>query len=340
MKIRTIAVYAFMLTIIPMYPMLRESGVSGDGAENIASSAAEQLPVREEISTSLPEAQTEEEPKCFLVLDAESKKVMTLSERDYVIGAIAAEMPALFEAEALKAQAVAAYTYAVRERAQSQRTSPEELCGAHFSNDSTKYQAFYTLGQMQERWGEKFDEYYEKIAAAADAVSGQTLLYGGEPIVAAFHSMSSGKTESSENVWGGELPYLRAVESEWDKDAPSYRCVYRFTAKDITETVTGCAFSGDEKSWLEVLKVSASGTVLEVRTGEKKISGTELRAMLGLRSAAFTCEYSDGVFVITTCGYGHGVGLSQYGANYMAKSGKTYKEILTHYYPQTELGVI
>lgn len=337
MKLRTVAVYALLLTVIPMYPAF--------SAENPEISPPDAVLVEntEEASPDETEATSPEEPadtdteECFLVLSAESGEVMTLSERDYVIGAVAAEMPAIFETEALKAQAVAAYTYAVRQRAISKAAPADELKGAHFSDDSTKYQAFYTTGQMKERYKEKFDEYYEKISDAAQSVYGELLEYEGEPIVAAFHSMSSGMTESSVNVWGGSLPYLTAVESKSDLSAPAYQCEYRFTEEEIKKALTGFGFSGKPDSWLKTGSVSKSGTVMTVTAGDRTITGVELRALLGLRSAAFTISYADGVFLITTKGYGHGVGMSQYGANAMAQGGSTYVEILEHYYPGTQL---
>lgn len=345
MKLRTIGIYALLLTAIPMYPALSvESKIDSSPSLSISQlennheneTANEDEFKKESTKDKTSSIQSED---CFLVLSSASGEVMTLSEKDYVIGAVAAEMPALFETEAIKAQAVAAYTYAVRQRNISEVSPTEELCGAHFSDDSTKYQAFYTAGQMKERYGENFDEYYEKIANAVEEVKGEMLIYGGEPIVAAFHSMSSGITESSQNVWGGNLPYLTPVESGGDLLAPSYQCDYNYTADELKKALTDFNFLGNHEEWLKVNSVSKSGTVLSVSVGDKTITGTELRSIMGLRSAVFSIKYENEIFTITTKGYGHGVGMSQYGANAMAQSGSNYKEILRHYYPGAEINI-
>lgn len=349
MKLRTVAVYALLLTVIPMYPAFSSETEQTALPPPAVSETDNFSPPGDEPesteSTNSPPPVNPDEPSnpgslsegSFLVLASASGEVMTLSEKDYVIGAVAAEMPALFEVEALKAQAVAAYTYAVRQRKIAQAAPLEELKGAYFSDDSTKYQAFYTTTQMKERFGENFDAYYEKIAGAVEAVSGEILVYGGEPIVAAFHSMSCGITESSQNIWGGSLPYLTAVDSKSDLSAPSYQCEYRYTADELKKTLKGFDLSGDPARWLEITSVSSSGTVLAMKIGSETITGVEMRELMGLRSAAFSIKYEDSLFILTTRGYGHGVGMSQYGANAMAQSGNGYRQILAHYYPGTEI---
>ena len=290
---------------------------------------------------NVTEAVTEETPvfstEPYKVLDMASGEIIEVPVRDYVIGAVCAEMPASFHEEALKAQAVAAHTYAERQRIRETENPTAELMGADFSNDTSKYQGYFTQAQARQFLGESFDESYAKISAAVDEVLPYILTYGDEPIVAAFHSMSSGKTESAENAWGASAPYLVPVESSYDTEAPGYREEIRLT-KDVLRQKLETAFSGivlgeDFSSWIKTGECSESGTVLTASAGDRSVSGNELRQALSLRSACFEVRFGDEEAVFITKGYGHGVGMSQYGADSMAKNGCTWKEILKHYYP-------
>lgn len=277
---------------------------------------------------------------CYRVYRTETGDVETLSLRDYLIGAVGAEMPASYEPEALKAQTVAVHTYAERIRAQNAAHPDPALHGADFSDDSTHYLAFYSEEQLRKFYGDAFAESYEKIAGAVDAVSDEQLYYADEPIVAAFHAVSAGQTEASENVWGTELPYLRSVSSEGDTGAPEYetvRCIQPDMLREAVQAVRpGAEFSGAPETWFGAPDVSAAGTVLHIRCGSEELSGQELRDALCLRSACFTVSYDGQQFVFTVKGFGHSVGMSQYGANVMAKNGSTCDEILAHYYPGAE----
>ncbi len=278
----------------------------------------------------------------FNVLDINDGQVYNISVRDYVIGAVCAEMPASFHEEALKAQAIAAYTYAVRQSL-AEKTSPTpELMGADFSNDSSKYQAYFSDKEIRKYYGDKYDEYYSKVSQAVDEVLGKILVYDDQPIIAAFHSMSPGMTESAENVWGNKVDYLIPAESYDDLSAPKYNEEHIFTAEEIKARMETqypeIIFEKDQSKWFSINKKSDSGTVLDMKAGNTTITGSEFRMILSLRSAAFDISYDpENNFVIKTKGYGHGVGMSQYGANSMAKNGKTYTEILTHYYPGAKI---
>lgn len=277
----------------------------------------------------------------YRMLDITSGKVEEISVRDYLIGAVCAEMPATFEPEALKAQAVAAHTYAERQHLIEQANPTPELCGADFSNDSTQYQAFFTKNQAMRYYEDDFETYYAKITEAVDAVLPYILSYDGEPIIAAFCSMSSGMTESAETVWGSDIAYLTSVESSADTEAPRYLETAAFSQQELCKLIQtaypDAVWDGDPNSWISIDKTSEAGTVLTVTVGGVTMTGQELRNLLELRSAAFEAAYEDGTFVFTTRGFGHGVGMSQYGANAMAKEGKTWKEILAHYYPNTQV---
>lgn len=269
----------------------------------------------------------------FRVYDIDRDKLITLSPREYVIGALASEMPPSFHKEALKAQAVAIYTNAVRsvysESEYIARVSPKRLHG--YTNEKI----------LKERWGKNFEFYFEKMSAAVDEVLGTVIVYKDKPILAAYHSMSGGKTESAENVWGQSVSYLTPVESEGDKLAADLVKSREFSSKEAREILK---FALPETFLPEVdtllftdLEYSDSGTLLSAVVGDKKISGQKIREIFSLRSAFIEISAQDGKVIFTTKGYGHAVGLSQYGADFLGRQGSDFKEILKHYYKGTAL---
>ncbi|WP_051411477.1 stage II sporulation protein D [Ruminococcus flavefaciens] len=273
----------------------------------------------------------------YKVLDIESGQVLDVSVRDYVIGAVCAEMPASFHEEALKAQAVAAHTYAERQRLRAKASPAPELGGADFSNDTALYQGFFTKEQARERFGERFDESYGKISAAVDEVLPYIITYDDAPIIAAFHSMSAGYTESAENVWGTPVDYLVEVDSRSDLTAPKFREEKKFSRDELKNALEtafdGISLGDDMSEWIRINTISDAGTVLSADVGGKSATGNDIRLALGLRSASFDVRIDGDTAVITTKGYGHGVGMSQYGANAMAEEGKRWRDIIAHYYP-------
>ena len=244
-------------------------------------------------------------------------------------------------AEALKAQAVAAHTYAERQHLLEQEQPTPELCGADFSNDSSQYQACFTENQARQYYGDSFQTSYAKICDAVDEVLPYVLESGGSPIVAAFCSMSAGKTESAENVWGASVPYLVSVDSSADTTAPRYLETADFTAQELQTQLAGLLPDADwdtaPADWFHIVSTTDAGTVQTLTVCGQTCTGQEVRDALALRSAAFTVACADGKFTFTTRGFGHGVGMSQYGANAMAKDGADWREILMHYYPETEI---
>ena len=277
----------------------------------------------------------------YRVLDAASGKIMEVPVREYVIGAVCAEMPASFGEEALKAQAVAAHTYAERQRRRERNSPTPELNGADFSNDTSKYQGYLTEEQVRQYYGSSFDESYKKISDAADQVLPYVITYEDEPIISAFHSMSSGRTESAENAWGAAVDYLVPVDSSFDLSAPKYMETVRYSRDVLREKLetafSGIALTDDMSSWVTVEDVSGSGTVLSAYAGGRKVTGNELRSALSLRSACFEVCYEGDEALFTTRGFGHGVGMSQYGAAAMAEEGKSWRDILSHYYTGCEI---
>lgn len=254
---------------------------------------------------------------------------------EYVCGSVAAEMPLAYHEEALKAQAVACYTNALRLKKENTDSQ------GHISDDSTVHQGYIDVNQRKEKWGSDFEKYETKLKNAVKSVENQALFYNDELCVAAFYAISCGKTEDAKNIWGTEVAYLKPVPSEGDKLSPSYASAVAFNKGDFTVAAKNAKLLEKEPSSLEnIIKIeetSASGTVLWATVNGKKFTGEQIRKAFSLRSPVFTVKTTADTVTFSVCGYGHGVGMSQYGADYLAKQGNTYKEILTHYYTGAEV---
>jgi len=264
------------------------------------------------------------------VLISSTNEIKEMPMEDYLFGVLAGEMPALYEAEALKAQAVCAYTFALwRKQGNSDKSYD-------ISDDYTTDQCYISPEAANEKWGSKANEYETKMRSAIAEVMGQKLTYNGEIILSVYHAVSSGKTESAKNVWGKDYPYLQAVSSVDDILANNYTTTATATAEQIA---TALSITADEvvKNGLADITRTESGTVKTLKIGAKEFKGSEIRKALDLKSSNFEIAFKDNAFVFTVYGYGHGVGMSQNGANCMAKQGSTYKEILSHYYTNCEL---
>jgi len=240
----------------------------------------------------------------------------------YIIGVVAAEMPVSFEKEALKAQAVAARTYAYRQVGSSE-IKPENIG-----------QAYITVDEMKKNWGNNFEQNYKKICDAVNETKNEIMVCGGEPILAAFHSTSGGMTESSENVWSEKLSYLVSVDSYEDENAPNFLSEVKMSKSDFIKKFSekGSVFSDNIQNDISITERTKADYVSKIKIGGKVFKGSEVRTILSLRSANFTVSYNDNEIIFTSKGYGHGAGMSQYGANFMALKGNDYKKILSHYY--------
>ncbi len=333
-KATMVAAFALLVACIPALGLLRSRATS-----------ATRQPTGDDGLFEAPDPPDEQQAVYeggeILVFDEATGEVVSMSEREYVLGAVMSEMPASYEPEALKAQAVAAHTYALHVKALREKQPLDYLNGAYFAIDSAKKAGWLSDEQAQILYGAQYREYVEKITAAVDEVMRYTLTFAGEPISACYHAISPGKTEASEHVFGSALPYLTAVDSSWDVSADGYETIVTLTKSELRERLIlgGADFNGagEPETWLGEAITTESGTVLSLAICGESYSGVALRGMLGLRSAAFTASYQDGSFVFTVRGYGHGVGMSQHGANCMALEGKTFAEILAHYYPGAEL---
>ena len=276
----------------------------------------------------------------FRILNETTGKVEEVPAADYVAGAIAAEMPASYEEDALIAQGMAAYTNAHYLAALRRADPPEELKGADFSADPSKRLGYITEDTMKTMWGDHYKEYHQKVTKAAEKAMQYLITYEGQPIVAAYFAISAGQTtEDAGNVWEGSLPYLIPADSRWDQEAAGYHSTVTIPAAELRKKLTSQSILTGQKSaeWLKILARSEAGYVTAVQAGDRVLTGQQLRTLLGLRSTAFTVEYQNELFTFDVLGYGHGVGLSQAGAQYMAQQGKSYKEILLHYYTGTAL---
>ena len=300
---------------------LREEKIASQ-AEEITGAETEQI--------ILPEfSPVEEYSGLKMLFRREDGEVTAMDMDEYLLGAVLAEMPADFEAEALKAQAVAARTYARRAYVTGGKHGDGSVCGNYAC-----CQAYISPEYYLERGGTQ--EGVDKVRSCVTATSGMVLTYDGALIEATYFSCSGGRTEDAVAVWGTEYPYLQAVDSPGEEGAAHYRDTVTFSPEVFCARL-GLALTGEPESWFGEVTYTDGGGVDTLVIGETVFRGTELRALLGLRSTAFAVDASDGNIHITTRGYGHRVGMSQYGADAMAVAGAEYGEILAHYYPGTSL---
>lgn len=277
-----------------------------------------------------------QKPQTVKVYMTKTQETVEIELDEYLLGVLAAEMPATYHEEALKAQAAAAYTYLLNKRKNPDNT----LNGADLSDSSATHQGYLDAAARKEKWGDKTEAYEKKLKKAAEEVEGKVIVYEGEPIIAAFHAINSGVTQSAQTVWGGEVPYLKSVNSVGDKLSPDCVKTVAISAGEFASlagNIDGCSLNGDAESWIGNVNTNPDGYVKTVEIGSAELTGLEARDALGLRSAVFTCEYKDDNFMFTTSGYGHCVGMSQYGADYMARQGSTWEEIIKHYYTGVEV---
>lgn len=265
-------------------------------------------------------------------------KIIEMPLENYVKGVVAAEMPAEFEPEALKAQAVAARTYAVKNMTMFGGTGLEGMPGADVSTDYQKSQAWLSEADLKSRWGPfAFEKYWGKISQAVEETRGFIITFNGEPANAVFHSTSGDRTASAKEVWNFDYVYLQSVACPWDKKSPRYSDTKEILLSEV-ETRLGAdagviaAAKSGSGAVAQIIERTASGRVGKIRIGSKTYTGVELREKLDLRSANFTIDSKEDKLTIKTTGYGHGVGLCQYGANGAAKEGRNFREILTYYY--------
>lgn len=247
---------------------------------------------------------------------------------EYIVGVVSGEMPASFELEALKAQSVASRSYVLKKIVDNLELEYDVV-------DTVSNQVYLDDNQLREKWGDSYSKYISKVRQAVNETSMEYLEYEGKVITAMFFSTSNGYTEDSGVVFQNSLPYLQSVESSWDEEVAS--AFYTNTNMSLQEFYERLGLEYDKELDVEVLERSDSNRIVRLKINETEFRGRDLYNKLGLRSCDFELVLVGSNVEIKTKGYGHGVGMSQYGAHGMAKSGYNYQEILAHYYVGTTL---
>lgn len=273
------------------------------------------------VQTEITQVDTES-ISVFLVADQETVDIKIF---DYIVGAVASEMPASYEVEALKAQAVACYSYMLWVKENSDNAEYD------ITNDPSTHQGYLTEEEMKEKWGDKYESYKRKIEEAVSEVFGEYMTYEGEVILALYHAISPGKTQESRDVWESPLPYIKSKTAPGDSLSPDFDSEITVSCNkirklfDVDETVK----SGE---LIDIFSLSDSRFIKNISVGNVSVTAGELAAKLSLPSPYFTAEYKEGNYIFFVKGYGHGLGMSQYSADYMARQASKYDEILRHFY--------
>lgn len=286
---------------------------------------AHELPIVE----SIPETYAVEKVDIPVTVRFAGGQIEQMDMDDYLTGVVLGEMPADFEPEALKAQAVAARTYTAKAVRTGGKHGDGSLCV-----DPGCCQAYVSESSYLSQGGT--EDNLQKVRRAVLDTSGCVLAYQGELIEATYFSCSGGSTEDAAAVWGTDYPYLQAVPSPGEESAAHYCDTIRFTKAQFQEK-TGCTLTGNPSDWFVTEAYTRGGGILSMQICGEAYTGTQLRQLLGLPSTAMTITAQDDVITVVTKGYGHRVGMSQYGADAMAVTGSSYCDILSHYYPGTQL---
>lgn len=262
----------------------------------------------------------------FTLTLTESGEEITLSAKEYLIGCLFAQIDVSYETEALKAQAAAAYTYALR--------LLED--GNVLSDSSSVCQPFFTPAKAREYYGDSYDRYLPKVTEAAEYGASHVIYYENKPIYSVYHSVSAGVTARPEYIWGISLPYLARVDCPADKSYVYFRTENEISANNMRERLL--EYDGslemplDYSLWFTEINRDENGYVLSANVGGKDLSGGDLWRILGLRSTAFDISWNGMAFTVTALGYGHGAGMSQFTADRLAREGRTAEEILGYFY--------
>lgn len=281
-----------------------------------------------------------ENVRTIRLYNEEQGRIEILPLEDYVAGCVAAEMPASYAPAALQCQAIAARTYAARKSQQYAGSGCVTHPGANVCSDSTCCQGYLPQEKWPEKWGNSHDAMGQRVMQAAKATSGVILTWEGQPCEMLYHACSGGQTADAAEVFARDVPYLVSVSSPGEEHYSGFSVTQTFSRNDVAKQLVnafpGCGVKADTlSSDLRRLSSTASGRVKEMLVGDKTVSGTEFRKALGLRSSAFTWTFTADEISFHTTGYGHGVGMSQAGAQAMASNGASWQEILSHYYPGT-----
>jgi stage II sporulation protein D len=263
------------------------------------------------------------------VFRTQKNRVEEVPLEEYVTGVVATEMPANFELEALKAQALTARTNIILSKINGLNSKDSDV------SDTTKDQVYKNKEELKTVWGKDFSWKYKKVSDAVEATKGEILTYNEKPITASFFSTSNGRTENSEEYWSTAMPYLRSVDSPWDLNSPKYQNRISVSVTDFEKKLN--IKLPNSKNVGTIKKKTSGGRIAEFIISGKTFTGREIREKLGLKSTDFSMSRNGAEIVIDTKGYGHGVGMSQYGANGLASQGKKYLDIINHYYQGVQI---
>ncbi len=261
------------------------------------------------------------------VLDEKTGQITEIPFEDYIKGVVASEMPTTFELEALKAQAVASRSYATYQM-NGNKTKEYDV------TNTTTNQVYKTESQLKQIWKDEYPEKINKIKKAVTETENQILTYNNQVVNAMFFSTSTGVTENSEEIFSSKVPYLRSVASKWDEESPSYQDTYKLTLNDFYNKLS---LPYNQTLTITNIEKTTTGRTKKLNINGQTINGRQLAKKLSLRSNYFDITQNENDITITTKGFGHGVGMSQYGANGMAKEGYKYDQILKYYYQNTEI---
>lgn len=315
--ILTSVIVALSLLIIPL------KNINNNLSDNVSVSAKADKVLKDEYT----ESQSEE---TFRIKTGDT--VIEISAKDYITGVVSAEMSYADNIEALKAQCVAAYSFALCRKAE--RKNEEYDLTDSYKTD----QSYLSIDALKEKWGENYEENIKKIREAVNDTYGERLVFENQTALTLYHAVSSGVTNSCADVFGSDKPYLTSVLCEEDKLSANYKSVFSFNSDELTQklsSLTEAKPSGD--SLFSDIKRAKSGFIKSINYAGKEVSGSEVARLLSLNSANFEIAFSDNSYTFTCIGHGHGVGMSQYAAGVMAQNGSDYKEILARFYPNTEL---
>ena len=285
-------------------------------------------------------------PEKINVFFASEGKSREVNFEDYVVCVVSAEVPASFNEEAIKAQAVAARTYIYNKYNKFKNdpnTAPLEHKDACICTDSKHCCAYYGKEELEKLHGRDWmNEYYKKLQNAVKDTKGEIIVYENEPIIAVFHSSSGGcRTENSQDVWSKSLPYLVSVESPGEDKREGYNSVFNISCDEFKNIINsefpGAITTDDKNTWIGNITYTQGNSVNTIKIGNTEIKGTKMRTMFGLKSACFEISMLNDTITFNVHGFGHGVGMSQHGANIMANNGKNYKEIIKWYYTGAEI---
>lgn len=271
------------------------------------------------------------------------KKIQTMNIEEYVKGVVAGEMPVNFDIEALKAQAVAARTYGLAHLQKFGASRNPKANGADL-NDTIQFQVYTNKEERMKLWPKKYaEEYWEKLSKAVEDTKEEVLVYENSLVMEPYYfSTSGGKTEDAVDVFSKEIPYLKSVESPGENRAPKYKTQFKYTYSEFTnilnEAFPKANLSSEKlKEQIEILEKSSAGSVKKMQIGDTDLTGSQFRSLFNLSSSNFTIDFNSKNISINCSGYGHGVGMSQWGADTMAKEGNDYKQILKHYYQGVDI---